>query len=328
MKNFLDTPPQIHIKIFFDYLAYLLVKSVEAVMCLIPSHDRALGVGRFIGRAIFALSADRRNVAIENLTIAFGNERPAAEIRLLARKNFEHLGMLGVEMFRLKRWTEDELSERLVFGGKRNFNYAFSPGRHGIFLVMAHFGSFEVNAAVNRFLGLRGNVIATGVGNRFVDQRILFRRGGTAGGLKVHPHRGIVRKIEDLLRDGELVGALADQRGDDTRPVRVSFFGREVFANGIFARFAMTTKAHVISLMNIRTPSGRYYCEWGEEIPIENTGDVDHDVAVNCQRFHDVAEKWLRKYPEQGFWMHRKFKRKPKSRLRRALSFSRGKKPV
>jgi KDO2-lipid IV(A) lauroyltransferase len=111
-----------------------------------------------------------------------------------------------------------------------------------------------------------------------------------------------------------MVVVLADQRGDDTRPTWVSFFGRKVLANGVFARFAIEGDAPVIPLMSLRTDDGRYYCEFGEEIPIQVTGNRERDLRVNSQLFHDVFEKWLREHPEQGFWMHRKFKRKPSTR--------------
>lgn len=56
----------------------------------------------------------------------------------------------------------------------------------------------------------------------------------------------------------------------------------------------------------------RYECEFGDEIPVQISGDLQNDLTVNSQRFHDVFEKWLRESPEQGFWMHRKFRRKSK----------------
>ena len=300
--------------ICLEYVVYLFFRLVEEAICLIPGHGRALAFGRFCGRLMFGLARERRDVAVGNLTIAFGEERPPDEIRLLARRNFEHLGMLGVEFFRLRRWSHDELAERLVIEGSESFNQACFPGKKGVFLVTAHIGSFEVLAAVSRFLGIRGNLVVTGVPNRFVNRRMIFSRGGDESGLTTLPHRGIVHRCIQALRSGEMVVVLADQRGDDTRPIWVDFFGRKVLANGVFARFAVEGNVPVIPLMGLRLEDGRYVCEFGEEIPIEVSGDLERDMAAVSQRFHNIFEKWLREHPEQGFWMHRKFGRKRKAR--------------
>jgi len=247
---------------------------------------------------------------MENLTIAFGSQLSRKELRTIARKNFEHLGMLSVEFFRIRRWSQKKLAEKLILEGHSDFNLTWSPGRTGILYITAHFGSFEVLAAMSRFLGIRGNLVVTPAPNRFVNKRMFFRRGGDESGLNILPHRGIVSSVIELLRAGEMVVVLADQRGDDTRPIWVDFFGRKVLANGVFAKFAAEGHAHAFPITAVRTDDGRYRCIFGREIPLQVTDDREADLTVNSQRFHEIFENWLREYPEQGFWMHRKFGRK------------------
>jgi KDO2-lipid IV(A) lauroyltransferase len=298
---------------FVDYLMYLLARVLEEAVCLVPGHARSLKLGRFLGRAGFALAGERRTVTIENLTIAFGDEMNPLEIRRLARKSFENLGMMAVEFLRLRRWTQEELNKRLVLRGQRYFNQVFSPGNHGVLQFEAHVGSFEILAAAFRFLGLRGTLIATGLKNRFINRHMIYSRGG-APGLTTVPHRGSVRAMIEVMKSGGMGTALVDQRGDDNRPVWVTFFGRRVLANGIFARFAMDSGAHAIPLLGVRLDDERYLCEYGPPVPIQVSDDFQHDLEVNSQRFHDIVEGWLRRFPEQGFWMHRKFKRKSRKR--------------
>lgn len=305
--------------LFVEYLIFLFFRMMEEIICLIPDPQKSLGLGRFCGRLMFLLGSERRAVAVENLGIAFGTEKSPDEIRLIARKNFEHLGMLGVEFFRMRRWDHGELAERLIFQGHENFNLAWSPGTLGTYYITAHFGSFEVLAAMAKFLGIRGNLVVTPAPNRFVNDRMFFRRGGESTGLRTLPHRGVVRRLIELLRKGDMVVVLADQRGDDNRPTWVNFFGTRVLANGVFAKLPMQGNARTFPVMARRTDDGKYLCIFGDEIPIDATGDVERDLAVNSQRFHDVYEKWLRECPEQGFWMHRKFKRKLKRRKSKGL---------
>ncbi len=241
------------VNIFLEYLVYLLFRLAEEAICLMPDDRTTLAVGRFFGRLMFMLGGNRREAALENLTVAFGQERSPQEIRQIALRNLEHLGMLGVEFFRIRRWSQDKLAEKLIIGCKHNFDLAWFPSGKGIFYGTAHFGSFEVLAAMSRFMGLKGKLVVTAAPNRFVNRNMFFRRGGDESGLNILPHRGIVHPVLRCLHEGEMVVVLADQRGDDARPVWVDFFGRKVLANGVFARFASESDAYVFSIVCICT---------------------------------------------------------------------------
>lgn len=280
--------PGPRVNVFLEYLVYLVFRGVEEAICRIRDDRTALAVGAFLGRVMFVAAWDRRATAVENLTLAFRRERTSREIWVLARKNFEHLGMLSMEFFRLRRWSHEDMVRRFIVRGREDFNKLWTPGGPGLLLVLAHFGSFEVLAALHRYLGLRGNLVVTAAPNRFVNRRMFFQRGGRETGLNILPHRGIVHRVIDALQEGESVAVLADQRGDDTRPVWVEFFGRKALANGVFARFALEGAARVIAAKAVRTADGRYVCEFGPEIPIERSGDLERDIMTNSQRFHRV----------------------------------------
>ena len=115
-------------RIYGEYIIYFVFRLIEEAICLIPKHEHALGVGRFLGRIGYIFAWDRKQVAIDNLTIAFGKDLSQKEIQILARKNFEHLGMLGVEFFRLRRWDHEEIAKRLTINGDANFQIPWSSG--------------------------------------------------------------------------------------------------------------------------------------------------------------------------------------------------------
>ena len=295
-------------KLIVDYFLYLLVRLVDEVFNLLPERA-ALATARFFGRVAFVILPDRRAAALENLTIAFGKEQSRQWIFQTARKNFEHLGMLTVEFFRIRRWTHGEMARRIVIDGARSFNLAMLPGNHGICLLNSHFGCFEVSAATTKFLGIRLNLIQTGMKNPFIS-RYFFTRAGEETGIKAHPHRGVVKTLLKCLHDGEMVAFLADQRGDAERGIFVDFFGTKAPANEVFARLAMESGARVLPLCTYRRDDGNYQSIFEDEIRIELTGDRHHDLTAISQQFHDLFEKWLRLHPEQGFWVHRKWRRK------------------
>ncbi len=284
---------------FLNYSVFLMVRLVEELLNVFPERA-ASAAGRFFGRLAYVLLPDRRDAAWENLTIAFGKEKTPLWIRQTARRSFEHLGLLGVEFFRMRRWSQREMAERFVLHGQMPFNLAQLPGNHGNVWVLSHFGCFEVNAALAKFVGIRLNLIVTGLKNPFLS-RYFFSRGGEDTGLKIFPHRGVVKDIIALLRKGESVAFLADQRGDAERGVFVNYFGSPAPANEVFARMAIEGEARVIPLCMYRNDDGNYEAVFGEEIKMQLTGDRHQDLVNVSQQFHDVFEKWLRLRPEQGF---------------------------
>lgn len=302
----------LNFKLFVDYVVFLLVKLLVETLCIIPE-SAAMAFGRFLGRLGYVLLPDRRKAAIENLTIAFGREKTREWIVRTARKSFEHIGLLGIEFFRIRRWTEKEMAERILLDGRLNFNLTMLPGNHGIVLLNSHFGCFEVSAATVKHLGMKTNLIMTALKNPFVS-RYLFTRGGKDTGITTFPHKGSVRELISRLQGGEMLACLADQRGDAERGVFVNFFGTPAPANEVFAKMAIDGEARIMPLCTYRLDDGRYQSIFGEEIRIELTGDQHQDLLNASQQFHDKFEEWLRIDPSQGFWVHRKWRRKSRRR--------------
>lgn len=305
---------RLRFRTFVDYLVFLLVRLTEEALHLLPE-PVAFALGRFVGRLVFVLLPDRKAAALENLTIAFGNEKSRTWIRETARRSFEHVGLLAAEFFLIRRWSQKEMTERIVLEGRLPYNLAMMPGNHGILLLNSHFGCFEVSAATIKYLGIRLNLIATGIKNPFLSQYFSTRAGGEeATGIRFFPHKGSAKALIDGLRAGEMVACLADQRGDAERGIFVNFFGKMAPANEIFARFAIDGEAVILPLCTFRRDDGRYQSVFGDLVRFKLTGDTREDLIAVSQQFHDLFEKWLRRKPEQGFWLQRKWRRKPSRR--------------
>jgi len=313
----------LNFKLLVDYCLFLLVRLFEEIFCMIPE-SWALATGRFLGRCAFVLIPDRREAAVENLTIAFGKEQSDQWIRRTARKSFEHLGMLGIEFFRIRRWDQDEMDRRIEYEGRTAYNLAMLPGNHGILLLNSHFGCFEVSAATVKFMGMKLNLIMSPVKNPFLSQ-YLFSRGGKETGVTTYRDKGVIPDMIQGLRDGEMLAVLGDQRGDAGRGIFVDYFGTPAPANEVFARLAIDGQARILPLCTYRRDDGRYQSIFWDEICLELTGDRKTDLITVSQQFHNMFEKWLRIRPEQGFWVQRKWRRKPSRRRSQQLAAMPGK---
>jgi Kdo2-lipid IVA lauroyltransferase/acyltransferase len=300
---------------FLDYALYLVVRGLDGLLNLLPERAAA-ATGRFLGRLAALVLPDRRKAVLENLTIAFGKQESPQWIRRTTAKHFEHLGLLAVEFFRIRRWTHQDLVNRLAIENTTPYNLTALPGNHGIVILISHFGSFEVLAAFAKLAGVNMHLMVTPLKNRFLS-RYFFSRGGEHTGITTLPHKGVVKQLIELLQNGAMVAFLADQRGDAERGVYVDFFGTPAPANEVFARIAMEGKASVLPLCIYRNDDGSFQARFEEELRIDPTGDRTQDLVRVSQQFHGVFEKWLRMKPEQGYWIQRKWKRKPSGKRAR-----------
>ena len=57
--------------------------------------------------------------------------------------------------------------------------------------------------------------------------------------------------------------------------------------------------------------NGKYRFEVLPELPVVNTGDVEKDILVNTQNFNKALEGIIRRYPDQWFWIHNRWKTQP-----------------
>ena len=56
---------------------------------------------------------------------------------------------------------------------------------------------------------------------------------------------------------------------------------------------------------------GRYVLHFGPELHFEKTGDHEADILAATQQCNDVLESWIRRYPDQWLWIHRRWKTRP-----------------
>ena len=117
-----------------------------------------------------------------------------------------------------------------------------------------------------------------------------------------------MRETLRALHRKEIVGVLMDQSSVRSESVEVAFFGIETFTPMGPAMLALRAKCPVIGIFLVREAPGRHRVVATDEIPIARSGNVRRDLVENSRRFNRVIEAQIRRYPEQWFWLHRRWK--------------------
>jgi KDO2-lipid IV(A) lauroyltransferase len=92
----------------------------------------------------------------------------------------------------------------------------------------------------------------------------------------------------------------------------VKFFGIEACTATGLAHVALKTGAAVLpGFMVWEASERRYVLRFGPELAFARTGDAQADILAATQVCTQAIEDWVRRYPDQWLWIHRRWKTRP-----------------
>lgn len=213
-----------------------------------------------------------------------------------------------MELARLSRARPDEVLSRVEFEDPERFHDLRSRGR-GVVLYTGHLGNWEVVGSAIAALGQPIWVVVATQRNRRVDTFV--RRTRERAGMGVIRAEEGLRPILRALRRNEMVAFVADQdAGRDGE--FVEFLGRPASTHLGPARFARLTGAPIQAGFAVRLSDGRYRCELPPAIEVRTDLSDARAEQLALGEMTALLEAAVRRYPEQWFWMHRRWKSRPR----------------
>ncbi len=287
-------------------LEYGALRAVLGSFALLP-----LSLARRFGEALGGVGywplGIRRRVVSRQIAAAF----PGLDVRgvaQIARGAYRSLGRATVESALVsKLGVKGVLSLFESADDWTPIDEALSEGK-GVVLVSGHLGNWELSAAYLAARGVPLDVIARRQANPLFDDWVTRTRRDL--GMVVVHDRDAVRQIPRAFREGRAVGFVADQGVMGLASTFVPFFGRPAKTPRGPAVYALKYKLPMIFIAAVLQPSGKYRCIV-EPIAVTESGDRDRDVDAAVARFTAVLERFVRQYPEQYFWHHRRWRRQP-----------------
>jgi len=263
-------------------------------------------VGAWLGRLGYRLGI-RARVVETQIGFAFP-DLDAAAVKALARASYENLGRTSLEAALMEQRTPADLLALFDrVDGWEHIDDALSAGR-GALLVTGHLGNWELGGSYIAARGVRVDAIARHMSNR-VFERYLTRVRERFGVHVVFDEKA-VRQTPRSVRENRIVGFLADQGVAGLASTFVPFFGRLAKTPRGPAVFALKMKVPMIFVAAVREPSGRYRLVV-ENIDVVDTGDREADTVALVAYYTGRLEHWVRQYPGQYFWQHRRWKYQP-----------------
>jgi len=285
--------------------ATLKLRTVILLCRIIPLSLRKIIVKGLTGLACHLLFKHRL-IAIHNLIRSFP-EKSLNEIQRMLKASCASFALVIAEFPDILYMNQDNLRHWVSVRGLRHYEKACREGK-GVLLFSAHFGNWEIGNAALAILSKPPVFMARFMDSPFLEEGCTFVR-ATLGIGNLHKENAM-RPTLRLLKNGEAVSLLIDQNVAAYEGVFVDFFGRPACTTTGIALLAAHTGAAVLPVFTTRMPDGRYLTEIGSQVETVNTGNRDRDVLVNTQNYTRIIEEHVRKYPEQWFWLHQRWKTK------------------
>lgn len=288
----------------YRYFLYLALELLCAVVLILPRKVNYL-IAAFWGYSAFWLLKSEREKTTCHLKEVFGLEKTDSEYLKIGERVFIHLAQSAIDVLLFPRLNRKKI-EQLVDNpeGTGKLDRGLEPKR-GVIALTGHIGNWELLASYFRFLGYPGSLM----GRRIYYEpynRVLIRL--REKGLVSTIYRDeSPRKVISQLKDNYVIGISADQDIDSIEGVFVSFFGRPTWTPTGPAKLAMTTGAAIVPAFMIHE-GDRYRLYLEEPIFPPDHLSKEEGVKYLTQKWSEVVESYVRRFPDQWVWMHSRWK--------------------
>lgn len=297
-----------------DTLIYYFARGVVASLQALPL-VWAARLGRALGALAYWLDARHRRVALANLTLCFGGEKPPAEIRAIARENFRRIGENYCSAIKTAAMSPRQLAPHFDLTLAQSIlPHAAGAGPQSRIVAIGHFGNFELYARFGQFVPVFKCAATYRALNQPALNRLMvslrandscrfFERRTEAAALKAA-----------MSGTGLLLGLLADQHAG-RNGLRLPFLGHDCSTSPAPAIFALRYHCPLHTAICYRIGLAKWRIDVGDEIPTRSNGiaRATADIMLDVNRALEAA---VRRDPANWFWVHKRWKppeQKPKA---------------
>jgi len=271
--------------------------------------ETSMRFGKSFGRFLAKKFPKLQKTARRNLEIALP-ELPENEKEKIVHGAFESLGRHLGFVSHFRKFELEDVRNLIEVVGKEHFDEAHAAGR-GVLFFTGHFGSWEVFNLLPPAFGFGMNILVRRIDNPLIENFVDSFR--TRFGSITLDKTKSARQMFRVLENGELLGILADLNVQEKEGVFVNFFGVPASTTTSIAKLALKTGAAVLPAFAVWEESKRKYVVYLEPpVEYEKTENPEADILNLTQKITGVVEKYVRRYPEQWLWIHKRWNTRPK----------------
>jgi KDO2-lipid IV(A) lauroyltransferase len=256
-------------------------------------------LGAFARRVL--RSRDRQ--AMQNLRATFPN-KSERDLRETLDACWQHFGRQALQSIRMQDMTLQEIGERCLMVDAHLLEEAIA-GSHGVILISAHYGSWEVGGLALMTLVKNVRTVARPLDNEFLERDLAQIRSRT--GAAVLDRRRAAREMLRALSENAVVVLLPDQAVLPREGILVPFLGRNAWTTPVPAKMAVRRGSAIVFAFCIPDAAG-HRLEFENPIHVDQLTEAECDPVALTRRINDVISQRIAAHPELWLWMHDRWK--------------------
>ena len=278
-----------------EYIAYRAIAGAIRSM----SDERVYRWGTRFGALTGKLVRRRDRLAMRNLRATFP-EKSNAELRSILNECWRHFGRQIFMYVRMQNMSSDEILARCEIINRELFDDAVAAG-HGVILISAHYGSWEVGGLVVTSIAKGVRTVTRRLDNEFLERDLARIRGST--GAEVIDRRHAARPLLKALEENGVVVMLPDQAVLPREGILTPFLGRPAWTTEAPAKLAVRRSSAIVFVFCIPHKT-RHRLEFEAPIRVDRLTEVERDPAALTTRINDVISRRIAARPDLWLWMH------------------------
>jgi KDO2-lipid IV(A) lauroyltransferase len=291
-----------------DYLLYVLVRLGVGLLYCFPI-EANLRTACWIGRLMWKRYHRGRQRALDNLRASFP-DKDDAWLEETGRKSFEHLVMMVMDVLFTPRLVKLETWPQMFRFSQIERVKWMIKDQKGLIMVTGHYGNFEIMGYLMSLYGFKIYSIARPLDNKFVNRWLMDVR--ESKGQKIIYKKGAAEMMDQLAADGATLCFIADQDAGK-KGVFVDFFGRKASTYKSIGLLAMHYNLPIV-VGGCRQHYKKFFFEMEPTRIIypHEWADKPDPLKWVTQEYTKAIEDFIRKDPAQYWWLHRRWKTRPK----------------
>jgi len=290
---------------------YAVARVLLGALGLLP-RGAAVAVSVWIARLCFRLLGSLRRTGLRNLEIAFPEKTETERLELL-RGTFESLGRVLGDISQFTKTTPAKIEKLVDFTldeETQALYHRVKEEKRGVLITTGHLGNWEM--LVFAFAALHEPIayLARPLDNPLIED-LTVRIRTRFGNKPINKSNSAMLAIK-MLREGEILGVLADVNAHPKEGVFVPFFGVEACTSAGPAMLALRTDALIVPFFCVFSRGeNRYKIVRGNILEPVKTGAREIDILETTRLYTAEIERIIRQYPDQWLWIHKRWKTRP-----------------
>lgn len=296
-----------------DYAVYVIVRVVLCTVQTLPLRycERLASLLGFFAHNILRI---RRQITLDNLSHSMPQLSPAQRSNI-ARDMWTHLFMMLFEVAHARRrMHRTNWRDYIDFDNQQRLVSLMLNERSTV-LVSAHFGNFEIAGYIAGLLGFPTYTIARALDNSYLDKYLKTFR--AAKGQYIVDKDGAAFDVDHVLKNGGTLALLGDQHAGP-KGLWADFMNRPASCHKAIALFSLGQDAPMMVIAAVRTGKIlQFQMITNRPFDPAEPNDITPTVRGVTSWYNDALEQMIREFPSQYWWLHRRWKGKPRSARKR-----------